>query len=68
MSTSEEEGISHCMSVDHLANISLIREYGESWHEAGMKTNKQNVFDDFASAAQYLIKNKYTRRNRLDSP
>ena len=34
-------------------------EYGQEWHEAGMLNNKQNVFDDFISAAQYLIKEGY---------
>jgi prolyl oligopeptidase len=42
----------------------IFSEYGESWHEGGMLLNKQNVFDDFASAAEYLIANKYTRRDR----
>src|SRR5207249_12248260 len=40
-------------------------EYGKEWHEAGMKLKKQNVFDDFVAAAQYLISNKYTSPQRL---
>jgi len=39
--------------------------YGEKWHKAGMLGNKQNVFDDFAWAAKYLIGNKYTSANHL---
>jgi len=48
-----------------IANIRGGREYGESWHQAGMLTKKQNVFDDFAASAQMLIDKHYTGRDRL---
>ncbi|MBW4660362.1 MAG: prolyl oligopeptidase family serine peptidase [Drouetiella hepatica Uher 2000/2452] len=48
-----------------MANLRGGDEYGQEWHQAGMKLNKQNVFDDFIAAAEWLIAQQYTSPQKL---
>jgi len=56
--------------IEHGGAVAMVNlrggsEFGEEWHKAGMLDKKQNVFDDYIAAAEWLIANKYTRPDRL---
>ncbi|VDK55951.1 unnamed protein product [Cylicostephanus goldi] len=57
--------VKHFKGIVACANLRGGSEYGEDWHMNGMKEKKQNVFDDFIAAAEYLIHEKYTCTKKL---
>jgi prolyl oligopeptidase len=70
ISMTPEFSVSRLVWMEHggvfaMPNLRGGGEYGEEWHIAGTKLNKQNVFDDFIGAAEWLIANKYTQPSKL---
>jgi len=57
--------VQHFNGIYAVANIRGGSEYGEKWHEEGTKEKKQNVFDDFIAAGDYLVRKNYTNPNLL---
>ena len=57
--------IFRCRGIYAVVNLRGGGEYGKKWHEAGTKHRKQNVFNDFIAAAEYLIANKYTNPSKI---
>lgn len=57
--------VSFVYQLETVKSVVRCREYGDKWHKAGRTENKQNVFDDFQAAAEYLIKENYTSSKLL---